>query len=65
MAEDREALLQHYRATRTELLAALDEIVAPTIATLAAEGMPYSGVLYAGQRIFATRQQAGVRLQAP
>ena len=27
---------------------ALDEIVAPTIATLAAEGMPYSGVLYAG-----------------
>ncbi|HEX4692911.1 phosphoribosylamine--glycine ligase [Sphingomonas sp.] len=27
---------------------ALREIVAPTIATLAAEGMPYSGVLYAG-----------------
>ncbi|WP_066819606.1 phosphoribosylamine--glycine ligase [Sphingomonas mali] len=27
---------------------ALDEIVAPTISTLAAEGMPYSGVLYAG-----------------
>lgn len=27
---------------------ALDEIVAPTIATLAAEGTPYSGVLYAG-----------------
>jgi phosphoribosylamine--glycine ligase len=27
---------------------ALDEIVAPTIATLAAEGMPSSGVLYAG-----------------
>jgi phosphoribosylamine--glycine ligase len=27
---------------------ALAEIVAPTIATLAAEGMPYSGVLYAG-----------------
>jgi phosphoribosylamine--glycine ligase len=27
---------------------ALKEIVAPTIATLAAEGMPYSGVLYAG-----------------
>jgi phosphoribosylamine--glycine ligase len=27
---------------------ALDDIVAPTIATLAAEGMPYSGVLYAG-----------------
>ncbi|MDB5681036.1 MAG: phosphoribosylamine--glycine ligase, partial [Sphingomonas bacterium] len=27
---------------------ALDTIVAPTIATLAAEGMPYSGVLYAG-----------------
>jgi phosphoribosylamine--glycine ligase len=27
---------------------ALDKIVAPTIATLAAEGMPYSGVLYAG-----------------
>ncbi|MBS0478174.1 MAG: phosphoribosylamine--glycine ligase [Proteobacteria bacterium] len=27
---------------------ALDEIVAPTIATLAAEGAPYSGVLYAG-----------------
>jgi phosphoribosylamine--glycine ligase len=27
---------------------ALGEIVAPTIATLAAEGMPYSGVLYAG-----------------
>lgn len=27
---------------------ALDEIVAPTIAALAAEGMPYSGVLYAG-----------------
>lgn len=26
----------------------LREIVAPTIATLAAEGMPYSGVLYAG-----------------
>lgn len=27
---------------------ALDEIVAPTIAALAAEGIPYSGVLYAG-----------------
>ena len=27
---------------------ALDAIVAPTVATLAAEGMPYSGVLYAG-----------------
>lgn len=27
---------------------ALDEIVAPTVATLRAEGMPYSGVLYAG-----------------
>jgi len=27
---------------------ALREIVAPTVATLAAEGMPYSGVLYAG-----------------
>jgi phosphoribosylamine--glycine ligase len=27
---------------------ALEQIVAPTIATLAAEGMPYSGVLYAG-----------------
>jgi phosphoribosylamine--glycine ligase len=27
---------------------ALETIVAPTIATLAAEGMPYSGVLYAG-----------------
>jgi len=27
---------------------ALDEIVAPTVATLAAEGTPYSGVLYAG-----------------
>ena len=27
---------------------ALDRIVAPTVATLAAEGMPYSGVLYAG-----------------
>ncbi|MGN6818602.1 MAG: phosphoribosylamine--glycine ligase [Sphingomonas sp.] len=27
---------------------ALDAIVAPTIASLAAEGMPYSGVLYAG-----------------
>ena len=27
---------------------AIDEIVAPTIATLAAEGTPYSGVLYAG-----------------
>ena len=27
---------------------ALAEIVAPTIATMAAEGMPYSGVLYAG-----------------
>jgi phosphoribosylamine--glycine ligase len=27
---------------------ALEEIVAPTIATLAAEGMPYSGILYAG-----------------
>lgn len=28
--------------------AAMDQIVEPTIATLAAEGMPYSGVLYAG-----------------
>ena len=27
---------------------ALTEIVAPTVSTLAAEGMPYSGVLYAG-----------------
>jgi len=27
---------------------ALEKIVAPTVATLAAEGMPYSGVLYAG-----------------
>ncbi|WP_066807419.1 phosphoribosylamine--glycine ligase [Sphingomonas asaccharolytica] len=37
------------RVLTSELEAqALREIVAPTIATLAAEGMPYSGVLYAG-----------------
>ncbi len=35
----------------------LAEIIAPTVATLAAEGMPYSGVLFAGLMLTATGPQ--------